>query len=39
MSWPVLSVTTFLPLVGVVLLMVLRGDQEGIKRNSRVIAL
>jgi NADH-quinone oxidoreductase subunit M len=39
MPWPVLSVTTFLPLVGVVLLMVLRGDQEGIKRNSRVIAL
>jgi NADH-quinone oxidoreductase subunit M len=39
MSWPVLSVTTFLPLVGVVLMLVLRGDPEGIKRNSRIISL
>jgi len=39
MSWPVLSVTTFLPLVGVVLMLILRGDPEGIKRNSRIISL
>ncbi|PRH86732.1 NADH-quinone oxidoreductase subunit M [Labrys okinawensis] len=39
MSWPVLSVTTFLPLVGVVLMLVLRGDPEGVKRNSRIISL
>jgi len=39
MSWPVLSVTTFLPLVGVVLLIVLRGDEEVVKRNARVISL
>ncbi|GLS18818.1 NADH-quinone oxidoreductase subunit M [Labrys miyagiensis] len=38
-SWPVLSVTTFLPMVGVVLMLILRGDPEGIKRNSRIIAL
>ncbi|MDZ5448471.1 NADH-quinone oxidoreductase subunit M [Labrys sp. ZIDIC5] len=39
MSWPVLSVTTFLPLVGVVLMLVLRGDSESVKRNSRIISL
>ncbi|OCC06282.1 NADH-quinone oxidoreductase subunit M [Labrys sp. WJW] len=38
-SWPVLSVTTFLPLVGVVLMLVLRGDSESVKRNSRIISL
>ena len=40
LSWPILSVITFLPLVGVVLLLVLaRGDEETVKSQSRFIAL
>ncbi len=38
-SWPVLSVTTFLPLVGAALVYVSRGDDEAAQRNSRWIAL
>ena len=38
-SWPILSVTTFLPLVGVLFLVALRGDDETIKRNARWVAL
>src|SRR5262245_11088376 len=38
-SWPILSVTTFLPLVGAVFIMALRGDDEAVKRNARWIAL
>ena len=38
-SWPILSVVTFLPLVGVVLLLALaRGDEETVKSQSRFIA-
>ena len=39
MSWPVLSVTIFLPLVGALFLMTLRGDDEAVQRNARWIAL
>src|SRR5256714_6419504 len=39
MSWPVLSVTTFLPLVGALFIMALRGESEAHKRNARWIAL
>jgi NADH-quinone oxidoreductase subunit M len=38
-SWPVLSVTTFLPIVGVLLIMALRGEDAAVKRNARWIAL
>jgi NADH-quinone oxidoreductase subunit M len=35
MSWPILSITTFLPLIGAVLIMAQRGDSEADKRNAR----
>jgi NADH-quinone oxidoreductase subunit M len=38
-TWPVLSVTTFLPLVGALFIMALRGDNEAVKRNARWVAL
>jgi NADH-quinone oxidoreductase subunit M len=38
-SWPILSVTTFLPLVGVLFLMALRGEDAAVNRNARWIAL
>ena len=39
-NWPILSVITFLPLLGVVLLLGLaRGDEETAKSQSRFIAL
>ncbi|HYS50103.1 MAG TPA: NADH-quinone oxidoreductase subunit M [Xanthobacteraceae bacterium] len=40
MSWPILSVTTFLPLLGALLIIVMvRGDEEAGTRNARWIAL
>src|SRR6267142_633174 len=39
MSWPILSVTTFLPLVGALFIMMMRGDGEAEKRNARWVAL
>jgi NADH-quinone oxidoreductase subunit M len=39
MSWPILSVTTFLPLVGALLIMALPGEGKAEQRNSRWIAL
>jgi NADH-quinone oxidoreductase subunit M len=36
-GWPILSVTTFLPLVGVLFIMLLRDDESGI-RNARWVA-
>jgi NADH-quinone oxidoreductase subunit M len=39
MSWPVLSVTTFLPLVGALFIMLLRGDEPATRRNARWVAL
>jgi NADH-quinone oxidoreductase subunit M len=38
-TWPILSVTTFLPLVGALLVYLSRGDDEAGRRNSRWIAL
>ena len=38
-DWPLLSLVTFLPMVGVLLIAVLRGDEEVVARNSRSIAL
>ncbi|GLR84960.1 NADH-quinone oxidoreductase subunit M [Bradyrhizobium iriomotense] len=38
-TWPILSVTTFLPVVGALLVYVVRGDDEAARRNARWIAL
>jgi len=38
-SWPILSVTTFLPLIGAVLVYLSRGDDAAGERNARWIAL
>jgi NADH-quinone oxidoreductase subunit M len=38
-TWPILSVVTFLPLVGALLVYVVRGDDEATRRNARWIAL
>jgi len=38
-TWPILSVTTFLPLVGAIIVYLSRGDDEASKSNSRWIAL
>jgi len=38
-SWPILSTIIFLPLVGALFILVLRGDDEAAKRNARYIAL
>ncbi|MBB4367266.1 NADH-quinone oxidoreductase subunit M [Bradyrhizobium sp. cir1] len=38
-TWPILSVTTFLPVVGALIVYLSRGDDEAAKRNSRWIAL
>jgi NADH-quinone oxidoreductase subunit M len=37
--WPLLSLVTFLPLVGAVLILMLRGESEAVARNARWIAL
>jgi NADH-quinone oxidoreductase subunit M len=39
LSWPILSVTTFLPLVGALFIMLMRGEDEAVKRNARWVAL
>ena len=38
-SWPILSVITFLPLVGALFICLLRGDDEAGVRNARWMAL
>ena len=38
MTWPILSVVTFLPLVGAVLILVIRGDDQSARRNVYYIA-
>ncbi|MBR0783814.1 NADH-quinone oxidoreductase subunit M [Bradyrhizobium iriomotense] len=38
-TWPILSVTTFLPVVGALIVYLSRGDDEASRRNSRWIAL
>ena len=38
-SFPILSLTIFLPLVGVLFILFLRGEDEAIKKNARWVAL
>jgi NADH-quinone oxidoreductase subunit M len=38
-SWPILSIVTFLPLAGVLFLLLIRGDEANIAQNSRLVAL
>jgi NADH-quinone oxidoreductase subunit M len=38
-SWPLLSMTTFLPLVGALFLMLVRSDPETEAKNARYVAL
>jgi len=38
-SWPILSLVTFLPLVGSALILVLRGEPAAVARNARYLAL
>lgn len=38
-DWPLLSIVTFLPLVGVLFVLLVRGDDEGAKENIRRVAL
>ena len=39
MTWPILSVVTFLPVVGAVMIYLSRGDDEAARGNARWIAL
>ncbi|MBO6512294.1 MAG: NADH-quinone oxidoreductase subunit M, partial [Roseibium sp.] len=38
-DWPILSLTTFLPLLGVLFILLVPGDDEGSKKNIRMVAL
>jgi NADH-quinone oxidoreductase subunit M len=38
-SWPILSVTTFLPLLGALFIMAMRGEDASIARNARWVGL
>ncbi|MDA7599140.1 NADH-quinone oxidoreductase subunit M [Alphaproteobacteria bacterium] len=38
-NWPILTIVTFLPLVGVVFLLMIRGEEAVIAQNSRNVAL
>ena len=38
-SWPILSVTVFLPLLGALFIMVMRGEDASIARNARWVAM
>jgi NADH-quinone oxidoreductase subunit M len=38
-DWPILSLVTFLPIVGSVLILFLRGESEAVARNARYLAL
>jgi NADH-quinone oxidoreductase subunit M len=38
-SWPLLSLVTFLPILGAALILILRGDEATVARNARWIAL
>ncbi len=38
-DWPILSVITFLPLIGALFILVIRGDDEVVRRNMRYTAL
>jgi NADH-quinone oxidoreductase subunit M len=38
-SWPILSVTVFLPLLGALFIMAMRGEDASIARNARWVAM
>src|SRR5579863_6118982 len=38
-TWPILSVVTFLPVIGALMIYLVRGDDEAAQRNSKWIAL
>ena len=38
-DWPILTLTTFLPLVGAAIILLTRGSPEVVARNARWIAL
>ena len=38
-TWPILSVVTFLPVIGALAIYLTRGDDEAARRNARWIAL
>ncbi len=38
-SWPILSLVTFLPLIGAVFILAIRGEDEVVARNARYVAL
>ncbi len=39
MTWPLLSLVTFLPLVGALFILVIRGEEATVARNARYVAL
>ena len=38
-NWPILTIITFLPMIGVAFLLMIRGDEEVVARNARNVAL
>ena len=38
-KWPILSIVTFLPLAGVLFLLMIRGDEKVLAQNSRFVAM
>jgi len=38
-NWPILSLITFLPLVGAAFILIIRGEAEVVARNARYVAL
>ena len=38
-NWPILSIVTFLPLAGVLFLLLIKGDEKALALNSRFVAM
>ena len=38
-SWPILSIVTFMPLAGVLFLLMIKGDEITVAQNSYYVAL
>ena len=38
-NWPILSIVTFLPLAGVLFLLMIKGDEKALAQNSRFVAM
>jgi NADH:ubiquinone oxidoreductase subunit 4 (subunit M) len=38
-NWPLLTIITFLPMIGVLFLLMIRGDEQSVARNARHVAL